>query len=178
MIRSLAVLLLAAACTASPAADVPLPPALEVGRLVTVTHVVDGDTFDVAGTITPGKERVRLLSVNSPELNSRVRADDAECGAQAARDALAGLLPPGTQVVLRTLPGEPERDRYGRTLANAYVATEGTQPTNVSLWLIEHGHAVTYREFRTVETDEALRLETQAQEQRVGMWSMCPGGAR
>lgn len=182
MTRSLVALLLTTACTVPPTADAPVSSptsaAPQVGRLATVTRVVDGDTVDVAGTFTAGKERVRLLTVDSPELNARTRADDADCGAQDARDALAGLLPSGTQVVLRHLPGEPERDVFGRTLANVYVATEGKQPTNVSLWLVEHGFAVVYREYRTVETDEAIRLETQAREQELGMWGTCPGGAR
>lgn len=40
----------------------------------------------------------------------------------------------------------------------------------------DQGHAVAYREYRTVETDEAIRLETQAREAGRGMWAMCTGG--
>lgn len=152
----------------------PRPP----GQEVTVTRVVDGDTFKARG---PDGVifTTRLLSIDAPELNTRTRADDAECGAEAARDALTGLLPPGTRVNLAGLPGEPAEDRYGRTLANAYVTVAGAQePVNASLWLAGNGWAVAHLAYRTVETDRALELQRQAQEQQAGMWATCPAGAR
>jgi micrococcal nuclease len=174
----LALLLTAMACDQPPGRDPGVSPATATAsqaqsRVVTVERVLDGDTFTVTGG-----ERVRLLSIDSPELRSNARADDAECDAQAACDALAGLLPPGTTVTLRGLPGEPAEDRYQRTLSNAYVPVDGTEAVNVSLWLVARGHARAYREYRTVETDEAIRLETQAREAGRGMWGTCPGGVR
>jgi micrococcal nuclease len=150
--------------------------ATAAGRVVTITRVIDGDTLEVTGG-----ERVRLLSIQAPELNARTRADDAECGAEgaeAARDALTDLLPPGTTVTLRGLPGEPAKDRYGRTLSNAYVPVDGTEAVNVSLWLVQNGWARAYLEYRTAETAEAARRETQARERGRGMWAICPGGMR
>lgn len=117
--------------------------------------------------------------MDAPELNFHTRADDAECGAEYARDSLAARLPPGRILVtLRGLPGEPVKDRYGRTLANAYlthVMPASAEP-NTSFWLVEQGLARVYREYPTVETDEAIRLETRARERGLGVWGMCPGG--
>lgn len=87
--------------------------------------------------------------------------------------------PPGTPVDLAGIPGEPDSDVYGRTLANAFTrppAVDATGPINVSLWLVDQGQAVAYREYPTAETDEAIRLETQAREAGRGMWAMCTGG--
>lgn len=137
-------------------------------RRVTVTRVIDGDTLAVTGD-----ERIRLLSINASELNSRTKADDAECGAVAARDALAVLLPAGAEVALNGLKGEPDRDRYGRTLSNVYLLRAGSPPLNVSLWLVDQGWARAYVEYRTSETDEALVLEAQARDARRGIWAMC-----
>lgn len=146
------------------------PAAHPTAGTVTVGRVVDGDTL----ALTNG-QRVRLLTVDAPELNARTDADDAECGAEAARDALTGLLPPGTRVDLAGLPGEPDSDRYGRLLANAYVTpAAATERINVSLWLVRHGWARAYLEYRTVETDQALELEAAARDQGVGMWAACP----
>lgn len=139
----------------------------EHGRTVRVERVLDGDTI-----VVTGDERVRLLTIDAPELNSTTKADDAECGAQAARDALAGLLPAGTSVVLNGLKGEPSTDRYGRTLSNVYVAVSGST-VNVSLWLVAQGWARVYESYRTVETVEARALQHQAQDAHRGMWASC-----
>lgn len=181
MIRPLVLsvlLLTATACDQSPGRDPGVSPATATasqmqGHVVAVERVLDGDTF-----VVTGGERVRLLSVQAPEFRANTRADDAECGAQAARDALAGLIPPGTTVTLRGLPGEPAEDDFERTLSNAYVPIDGTEAVNVSLWLVRNGHARVYREYPTVETGEAIRLETQAREAGRGMWGMCPGGGQ
>lgn len=139
----------------------------EHGRAVRVERVLDGDTIAVTGD-----ERVRLLTIDAPELNSTTKADDAECGAQAARDALAGLLPVGTSVVLNGLKGEPSTDRYGRTLSNVYVVLSGST-VNVSLWLAAEGWAQVYASFPTSDSAEARLLQHQAQDAHRGVWGSC-----
>lgn len=138
------------------------------GRIVQVERVLDGDTI-----VTSGDERVRLLSVDAPELNARTKADDAECGAQAAADALAELLPPGTDVAVAGLPGEPATDRYGRTLANVYVQLSGGPILNVSLHLVELGLVRVYEEYPTVETALAGQAQQRARAGNTGLWATC-----
>jgi endonuclease YncB( thermonuclease family) len=71
--------------------------------LCTVASVVDGDTFDC----TDGT-RVRLLQINTPELN--------ECGGQWVKAALGNIfLTPGRQVRLDY--DTVVEDRYDRHLA-------------------------------------------------------------
>lgn len=139
----------------------------EHGRVVRVERVLDGDTLAVTGD-----ERVRLLTINAPELNTTTKADDAECGAEGARDALAALLPVGTTVALSGLKGEPAQDRYGRTLANAYVVRNGNT-VNVSLAMVAEGWARTYATFPTSDRSDARVLPEQAQDADRGMWSTC-----
>ncbi|GAA1758774.1 thermonuclease family protein [Agromyces humatus] len=82
----------------------------------TVVKIVDGDTVDVA--VGGRTERVRLLNVNTPELNG----GEAECLAEEARDALATLIPVGSTV---TLAYDVVRiDRFGRTLAAVRTADD------------------------------------------------------
>lgn len=177
-----ALLLVATACApvpddpgVHPVTDTGLPPR-PPDRTVTVERIVDGNTLELVGG-----EQIYLLTVDSPELNFHTNADDAECGAEAARDALSSLLPAGASVDLAGLPDGPARDRLGRALSNVFTRpplVTDTGPINVSLWLVEHGWARAYLEYRTVQTDEAVQLETQAREQRRGMWAICPGGGR
>lgn len=109
---------------------------------------------------------------HAPELNATTKADDAECGAKGARDALAGLLAVGTSVVLNGLKGEPATDRYGRTLSNVYVAVSGST-VNVSLWLVAEGWARVYAAYPTSDGPEARMLQRQAQDAHRGMWASC-----
>lgn len=77
----------------------------------TVTRIIDGDSFiaDVGWNATQqgnGKDdEVRVEGINALELHDRFGGE--------ARDALAGLLPIGTQITLV----HHKREKYGRFLA-------------------------------------------------------------
>jgi len=77
-----------------------------------VKKVVDADTVDVIldlGFRVSHEVRLRLARIDAPEL--------AAAGGKRARDYVAGLLPAGTGVSVKTSRG----DRYGRWIAE--VAT-------------------------------------------------------
>lgn len=85
---------------------------LPAGDDTTVVRIVDGDTLVVAGD-----ERVRLIGIDTPEV------DRDECYADEATTHLATLVPPGTAV---RLAYDAERhDRYGRTLAYVFRVDDG-----------------------------------------------------
>ena len=67
-----------------------------------VAHVVDGDTLDV------GRERVRVLGIDTPERG--------ECGYAPASRATAELAL-GRVIQLEADETQAARDRFGRTLA-------------------------------------------------------------
>lgn len=188
LLRALAALLVAAAlagCTsaiATPTFPPPDPPAavdlvVVTGELadflraharrVVVERVLDGDTITVTGD-----ERVRLLTINAPELHATTRADDADCGAQAAADALSALLPPGTPVLLNGLKGEPPTDRYGRTLSRVFLDRPGGL-VNISLYLAEGGLVRVYTEYPTADSDDASQLADAARSAKRGLWGAC-----
>lgn len=85
----------------------PLPPT----RQVTIKRIIDGDTL----ILTTG-ERVRLLSINAPELARD--ATPAQPYAEAARTHLARLAQ-GRPATLQI--GRRPRDTYGRTLAHLFL---------------------------------------------------------
>lgn len=115
----------------------------------TVLKVIDGDTVDVAvdlGFHARLDMRLRLAGIDAPELHA---ADSAP--GKAARDALVGVLPPATLVLIRT---EKDRtEKFGRYLALVYPNT-GTGYADQSVnewldewldeWLFEHGFATPY----------------------------------
>jgi endonuclease YncB( thermonuclease family) len=91
------------------------------GRTFLVTHVVDGDTLDLADG-----RRVRLVGMDTPEVG--------ECGFAEAAAALTRLTL-GKRVTL--VPSDEDRDQYGRLLR--YVDVAGV---DVGLRLIQRGLAI------------------------------------
>jgi micrococcal nuclease len=124
---------------------------------VAVIGVTDGDTL----TVADGR-RVRLAQVDAPETN--------QCFGSQATAALR-VLTAGTSVVLRRPPGGPEKDKYGRTLADVLV-----NGMSVNEALVREGAAEWYEQFADEDADLARRLKAAEQEARDagrGLWAAC-----
>lgn len=81
-----------------------------------VKRVGDGDTLQLADG-----RRLRLVGINTPELRNGGGA--AQPQAEAARRALAQMLPAGSALYLQ--PDDEPTDRHGRLLAHAFRSREG-----------------------------------------------------
>jgi endonuclease YncB( thermonuclease family) len=81
-----------------------------------IERVLDGDTV-----ILDNGVHLRLIGLDTPELGSR--ENPAQPGADAARDFLAQLLPPGANVFLHY--DAERRDRHGRELAHVFHPRQG-----------------------------------------------------
>jgi len=126
-----------------------------------VTHVVDGDTLALSDGRT-----VRLAQVDAPERN--------ECFGSESTAALRTLAD-GKEVELRRPPTGPEKDRYGRTLADVLV-----RGSSVNEALVRDGAAEWYESYAKEDVDLAARLQRAENEARVarrGLWSTCSSGA-
>ncbi len=81
-----------------------------------VLRVIDGDTFEARVHVWPGLDittKIRLRGIDAPELKARCPAERAM--AEAARDALAGMLAEGEVGISAVTP-----DKYGgRVVADA-----------------------------------------------------------
>lgn len=104
--------LLAALAACSPPPDAPAPPAVTLVSDRACT-AIDGDTIDC------GALRVRLVNVDTPEMQGQCAAEIDQ--ARRARDFTAARLAAGP-VTIKPDPKRP-RDRYGRALA--WVIVEG-----------------------------------------------------
>jgi micrococcal nuclease len=98
-----------------------------------VRDVHDGDTItvdvDLGWNVWRHHEPLRLAGIDAPELNT-----DA---GKAARVYLAGLLPLGAEVVIRT--ERDKDDKFGRMLASIFPVGGPTYAINEAL--IRGGHA-------------------------------------
>jgi micrococcal nuclease len=136
-----------------------------------VTHVVDGDTIDVA--MPDGSdETVRYIGIDTPET---VKPDTpVQCGgpkAHAVNERLVG----GRTVTLRF--DEETRDVYGRLLAYVYLpeAASGGRPLFVNAELARRGLARTL----TIAPNDYFaelfaRLAARAGAAGRGLWGRCP----
>ena len=119
--------------------------------------VSDGDTL----TLADGR-RVRLAQVDAPETG--------ECFASQSTRGLRALVE-GKDVTLRRPANGPEKDQYGRTLAEVSVAG-----LSVNERLVRDGDAEWYEEFAHEDAGLAQRLrasEVEAKTARRGLWSAC-----
>ncbi|ASY26186.1 thermonuclease family protein [Candidatus Planktophila versatilis] len=123
-------------------------------------RVIDGDTI----TLSSG-EKVRLLQIDTPELNP------AECYGKEARSALFTLLNAPGELTLKSDPKLDERDRYGRLLRYVFVGK-----TNINLKLVEIGAAAPYfyRGERGQYSAQILQAALNAKAKSLGLWKACP----
>jgi micrococcal nuclease len=160
----LATLCVLAACGSSSGdGDRDGPPIVPNGDTRTVERVVDGDTI-----VVDGGERVRFTGIDTPETVDPRRP--VQCFGREASAHVNELLPEGTRVAL---VADVERtDRYGRTLAYVYRATDGLF---VNAALVRSGYAQAYTVPPNVaHADEFVRLQREAREAGRGLWSACP----
>ncbi len=114
----------------------PTQPKASKGQWRTVTRVVDGDTI-----ILNGKERVRLIGVDTPE-TVHPRRPVQYFGKEAS--AFTKRMIEGKKVRLEY--DQTRKDRYGRTLAYVYLE-DGTH-LNAEIVKQGYGHAYTRFPFR------------------------------
>ena len=149
-------------CTESQAAEAELLPA----EAAEVIAVVDGDTIDVQ--TAGGEARVRLIGLDTPEINREGGADD--CYAQEARDELNELIY-GRAVELRADPTQDDADRYGRLLRHVYIDGQSAAAA-----LLEAGaaHEYTY-DAPYIGQAEHRAAEEAARAAALGLWGSCTG---
>jgi micrococcal nuclease len=118
-----------------------------------VGTVADGDSFRCADG-----RRVRLIGIDSPEMQQKPHGDQA-------RTALLELLTAGAAVRLET--DIAPTDRYGRLLAYAWVG-----PILVNETMVRNGWAVLYTVPPNVKyADRLIRAQNEARAIGAGLWS-------
>ena len=117
--------------------DLPASTTAAAGYPAQVIRVLDGDTFEARVRVWPGLEvttKVRVRGIDAPELRARCGAERVQ--AEAARDALSGLLAQG-----RVGISQVSLDKYGgRVVADATAANTAS----IAAALLAAGHVRRY----------------------------------
>lgn len=126
-------------------------------RLYPVKSVYDGDTI-----ILENNQRIRLLGVNTPEIESRHRP--GEPGGVAARTWLHSQIE-NRQVYLEY--DQEKKDKYDRQLAHVFLP----DGTHLNLELLKQGLAFMSIVPPNLRYAEAFsRAQQQAEKQALGIW--------
>lgn len=149
-------------------ASVPVP---GDAQEVTVERVVDGDTLVVSGAAgsvlpTAGEHRVRLLLVDTPEVDGPEAEE--ECLGPEASAFTTDLLPAGSTLLLA--PDEEAVDSFDRLLA--YAWTPGGVFVNESLAANGFAYTVLYPP-NDEHVDVVAEAEQRARDARLGVWGSC-----
>jgi micrococcal nuclease len=138
---------------------------------VLVTHVIDGDTFDIRypdGT----EDTVRLVGVDTPEVYSEVSPNEfgganAQCLDNRADRATSFVerRVEDENVRIEFDENEGRRGYYDRLLAYTYV-----EEAHLNYQLVRQGYGRVYAESDFAMKDSFLRAEQEAREQNRGLW--------
>jgi micrococcal nuclease len=134
----------------------------------TFVRIVDGDTIIVR--FGGSDERVRLIGINTPELNKP--DGPVECYATEASEQTESLIDAADGRV-QLERDVSETDQYGRLLRYVWLVTpHGKQLLNEEL--VEGGYARAIRYRPDVKYQTALnREQSDAQHHQRGLWGAC-----
>lgn len=135
-----------------------------------VTRVIDGDTVEVE--VLETTQVVRLIGVDTPET---VHPEEpVECFGPESSDFVTERLEGETVQLVLPAVGDTS-DHYGRTLAYIWTVEDGQRTSLFNETLLRRGYAETsgfsHEHIRRFE-----RLESDARQRDVGMWSACQDG--
>jgi len=128
-----------------------------VPELAEVGKVTDGDTL-----VLNNGQRVRIIGINTLELNAQSRASRAS--ARAATDELRSLI---SSRKISLLNGPESHDQHGRRLA--HVLNEAGIDVGSELIRRGHGTAIAVAE-NTLCADHHFALEEVARNKGLGIW--------
>jgi micrococcal nuclease len=130
-----------------------------------VTHVADGDTFDV--TLDNGENAtIRMLGVDTPETVDPRKP--VQCFGKEASNLTKSKLT-DARIYLAADPQADERDKYGRLLRNVTLE----DGTDYNLYLVQQGYAHAYLSFPldAARKKQLADAEKEAKEQKRGLWA-------
>jgi len=139
---------------------------LQKGR---VSSVHDADTITVR--LSSGVEKVRLVGIDSPELDDERPA--YRTFGFAARDYARSRVD-GATVTLEQDSKQADRDKFGRLLRYVILG----DGTNLNEELVRKGYAKVYDRFSFDLKSDFKKAEAEARRESRGVWALPPGPSR
>lgn len=129
-----------------------------------VTHITDGDTFEV--DMAGATEKIRMIGVDTPE--TKKPNSPVQCYGPEASEFTKRTLT-GKSVRLEADPTNDNRDRYGRLLRYVYLQDGSLYQEQ----LISQGYSFAYTVFQFQKAESFTKLQHQSQQAKIGLWAQC-----
>jgi len=144
---------------------------VQAWETATVLRVVDGDTVIVRDEATNQRERIRLLGINAPEIDTAIKG--GQCGGWQAKDALSAYLPVGTRVrLLSASQASKGKDNRPQRVVLAYNPASGDFDIDVAWAMAEQGWGIWYTVAREAAMSQLYRdVVAGAQQRKAGIWN-------
>jgi endonuclease YncB( thermonuclease family) len=142
-------------------------------KLYLVIAVIDGDTLLISDEVTRETFQVRLLAVDTQEVNGL--DSTAECGAYEATLFTTEFLK-NRLVRLRIDEANQDEDPSGRKLRYVDAIQDDGSFLNLNKALVEEGYATFPSEYPITYPELFSTLESQAQKESKGLWGYCEDG--
>lgn len=148
-------------------ANVPKEIPKDAVDLVTISRVVDGDTFYYEENGLKGE--VRMLGIDTPETVDPRKP--VQCFGKEASDETKQLLEGKTAILKKDTVGD-DLDKYKRQLRYVYL----TNGTFINEYLVAEGYAHATPQYKFDLKDHFVDLENQARIAEKGLWNpkVCP----
>ena len=130
-----------------------------------VESIIDGNTLRVYYGVSGKKETIRLLGITAPERN---RIENAQCFSAQAANKLAKLASNNFVLLEKDKLQRDDKDKYGRLLR--YVKLFDN--TSINEEMIKGGYAKAVPVL-TSKVELYKKLEAEAKQKQLGMWSEC-----
>ena len=137
------------------------PELFEDGETVTIIKVIDGDELRIRND--RGSTRVRLLGIQSfdPTARDLVLAEYGKICVDVLEQDFIGAT-------AKLKMSETGIDGEGRLLASLFV---NESKKELAYELVEQGLTIVYTKYDFPKMDEFLKLQEQAKQERVGLWT-------
>lgn len=163
--------LIAAFVVAAPSAMANPWAGVQAWETATVLRIVDGDTIIVRDDETRERQRIRILGINAPEIDTAIKG--GQCGGWQAKAAVETWIQPGSKV--RLLSANPDSrgvNNRPQRVVLAYNPATRDFDLDIAWGLAEQGWAIWFTVAREAAMSSLYReVIAGAQARQVGIWN-------
>ncbi len=141
-----------------------------IEEIAVITHIIDGDTFDVRFLGDTNDTRIRFIGINTMEIHHGVPGTPNDCYANEAKDRLIELTGEGSTVILKSL-NPSLKVLSGRSARHVFTLING-QEVNVQEVLLAEGLAIPFSIPEESSYNDLYALASKnAKDQGLGLWA-------
>ena len=143
---------------------------VQAWETASVLRVVDGDTVIVRDDATNQRQRIRLLGINAPEIDTAIKG--GQCGGAQAKAELESILPVGSRLRLASVDQNSKgSNNRPQRVALLFNPATNQYDLDVAWAMAERGWGIWFTVAREAAMSQKYRdVIADAQLRQVGIW--------